>query len=53
MSLTEGMSVADIAAVTRNDGFGGFGEGSAWWLIILFLFMFNGVICESAYEANS
>ena len=45
MSLTsEGMSAADIAAVTRNnDGnfdFGG--DSSAWWLIILFLFMFNG-----------
>ena len=44
MSLTnEGMSAADIAAVTRgNDG--GFGQGGdgAWWLIILFLFMFNG-----------
>ena len=42
MSLTsEGMSVADIAAVTRNDDYG-FGGNSAWWLIILFLFMFNG-----------
>ena len=43
MSLTgEGMSAADIAAVTRNnDGFG-FGGDGAWWLIILFLFMFNG-----------
>ena len=42
MSLTEGMSVADIAAVTRNnDGFG-FGGDGAWWLIVLFLFMFNG-----------
>lgn len=44
MSLTnEGMSAADIAAVTRNDGGFGFGgESGAWWLIILFLFMFNG-----------
>lgn len=43
MSLTnEGMGAADIAAVTRgNDGFGFNGDG-AWWLIILFLFMFNG-----------
>ena len=43
MSLTSGeMSAADIAAVTRsNDGFG-FGGDGAWWLIILFLFMFNG-----------
>ena len=45
MALTgEGMSAADIAAITRNNdgGFGFGGEGSAWWLIILFLFMFNG-----------
>lgn len=44
MSLTsEGMGAADIAAITRgNDGYGFGGEGGAWWLIILFLFMFNG-----------
>lgn len=45
MSLTDGngLSAADIAAVTRGDGFGGgWGDSSAWWLIILFLFMFNG-----------
>lgn len=30
MSLTDGMSAADIAAVTRNDGFGGFGGDGAW-----------------------
>ena len=43
MSLTNGeLSAADVAAVTRNnDGFG-FGGDGAWWLIILFLFMFNG-----------
>ena len=41
MSLTNGeMGAADIAAIMgENNGFGG---GSAWWLIILFLFMFNG-----------
>lgn len=42
MSLTsEGMGAADLAAILgeNNDGWGG---GSAWWLIILFLFMFNG-----------
>lgn len=45
MALTEngGMSAADIAAVVgRNDGFGGFGNDGAWWLIILFLFAMNG-----------
>ena len=43
MSLTsEGMGAADLAAITRgNDGYG-FGGDGAWWLIILFLFMFNG-----------
>lgn len=42
MSLTtEAMSPADIAAVTRgNDGFGD-GSGS-WWIILLFLCLFNG-----------
>ena len=45
MSLTDGngLSAADIAAVTRGDGFGGgWGGDGAWWLIILFLFIFNG-----------
>ena len=46
MSLTDGsgLSAADVAAVTGNNG--GFGNGwggdSAWWLIVLFLFIFNG-----------
>ena len=36
------MGAADLAAITRgNDGWG-FGGDGAWWLIILFLFMFNG-----------
>lgn len=44
MSLTSGeLSAADVAAVTGNNGgFGNWGGDSAWWLIILFLFMFNG-----------
>ena len=44
MSLTDGsLSAADIAAVTgSNGGFGGWGGDGAWWLIILFLFIFNG-----------
>lgn len=38
----EGYSLSDIAAVTEKngDGFIG-GNGSAWWIIILFLFMFS------------
>ena len=47
MSLTsEGMTPADIAAVTGNRSNGGFGYGGdgLWYLIILFLFFgaFNG-----------
>lgn len=39
----DGMSPADIAAVTgNNNGFGGFNGDGAWWLLVLFLFMFNG-----------
>lgn len=41
---TEGMSPADIAAVTGNNNGCMFGEGNggAWWIIILFLFAFCG-----------
>ena len=44
MSLTsEGLSAADVAAVTGNNGgFGSFGGDGAWWLLVLFLFAFNG-----------
>lgn len=37
-----GLSAADVAAVTGNNGFGGFGGDGAWWLIILLLFFNNG-----------
>ena len=45
MSLVDGngLSAADIAAVTGgNNGFGNFGGDGAWWLLVLFLFAFNG-----------
>lgn len=45
MSLTASeMTPADIAAVTNNGGGNGFGWGgdNGWWLILLFLFAFNG-----------
>jgi hypothetical protein len=44
MSLTsESMTPADIAAVTGNCGGNGmWGDGGAWWIIILFLFVFCG-----------
>lgn len=42
MSLTASeMSAADIAAVTGGGNNFGFG-GDGWWLILLFLFAFNG-----------
>lgn len=43
MSLVDngGLSAADVAAVTGNNGFG-FGGDGAWWLLVLFLFAFNG-----------
>jgi hypothetical protein len=36
------MTPADIAAVTGNNGNGMWGDGGAWWIIILFLFVFCG-----------
>lgn len=42
--LTSGYSLADIAAATggnRNNN-DGWGDGGAWWIIILFLFCFAG-----------
>ena len=44
MSLTTSeMTPADIAAVTNNGNSGwGFGGDGAWWIIILFLFVFCG-----------
>lgn len=44
MSLTTSeMTPADIAAVTGNSNNGAFGmDGGAWWIIILFLFVFMG-----------
>ena len=43
MSLIDGngLSAADIAAVTGNNNGFGFGNDGAWWLIILFLFFMN------------
>lgn len=42
MAISEnGLSAADIAAVTGGNGFG-FGNGdNGWWIILLFLFMFS------------
>lgn len=42
--MTDGYSLADIAAATGSSGRSndGFGDGGAWWIIILFLFVFCG-----------
>jgi hypothetical protein len=48
----EGYSLSDIAAASREDGGGFGGNGSAWWIIILFLFMFMGW-GNNGYGANS
>lgn len=38
-----GLSAADVAAVTGNNGWSnGFGGDGAWWLLVLFLFAMNG-----------
>lgn len=40
----ENMGLSDIAAVTRgNDDGDGWGGNGAWWIIVLFLFMFGAV----------
>ena len=41
---SSGYSLSDIAAVSGNRGYedGGFGGNGAWWIIILFLFVFCG-----------
>ena len=35
-------SLSDVAAVTRDGNDGAFGGNGAWWIIILFLFVFMG-----------
>lgn len=54
MALTDntGLSAADIAAVTGNNGFG-FGGDGAWWLIILFLFFMNNGWGGNGYGYNA
>ena len=53
MSLTTSeMSPADIAAVCGNRGGDGFGYGGDWWIIILFLALFNGGWGGNGYGGN-
>lgn len=57
MSLTDGsgLSAADVAAVTGNgNGFGGdWGGSGAWWLLVLFLFAFNGNWGNNGWGGNN
>lgn len=57
MSLTDsnggGLSAADVAAVTGNNGGFGFGNGDgAWWLLVLFLFAFGGGWNNNGFGGN-
>ena len=38
---TPNYSLADIRAATEREDDGAFGGNGAWWIIILFLFMFG------------
>lgn len=49
---TDGMTPADIAAVTGNNGGFGFGGDGAWWIIILFLFAFCGGWGNNGFGGN-
>lgn len=45
MAMFGGMgtpSVADIAAVTRNNDGNGFGDGNGWWVLIILFAIFGG-----------
>lgn len=43
MNEAMGLTAADVAAVTRNDGYdNGFGNGGWWIWIILIAFLFCG-----------
>lgn len=56
MALTDGnggLSAADVAAVMGNGGNSwGFGGDGAWWLLVLFLFAFNGNGWGNGYGNN-
>ena len=55
MALTDngnGLSAADVAAVTgNNNGFGGWGDGS-FWIIVLFLFALMGNGFGNGFNGN-
>lgn len=67
MSMFGGMaapSLADIAAVTRNNDGDGFGGGNGWWVLIILFALFggwgngggygnNGNGCQNAYDTQA
>lgn len=59
MDMGNGMTPADFAAVMGNGnnhgygGYGGFGDSSAWWIIILFLFAMNGGWGNGGYRGGN
>ena len=55
MSLVDGngLSAADIAAVTGNNNGFGFGGDGAWWMLVLFLFAFMGNGWGNGYGAGN
>lgn len=40
--MDSNLSLADIAAVTRNNNMDGFGDGNGWWIILILLFALGG-----------
>jgi hypothetical protein len=40
--MDSNLSLADIAAVTRNNNTDGFGDGNGWWIILILLFALGG-----------
>lgn len=50
--MTDGLTAADVAAVTGNNNGFGFGGDGAWWIIILFLFAFCGGWGNNGFGGN-
>lgn len=48
-----GVSLSDIAAVMRNNDDGGFGGNGAWWIILVFAFMWFGGFGGNGWGANN
>lgn len=42
ITTNEGLSVSDALALGSNGGFGGFGNGDSWWIVLLILLFAGG-----------